>query len=176
MKRAWEITTAAKEAAVPHLKPKAVRGPAFAEQPTPEQAIRKQISDPVADSGGPQLQLFGAIQAVGNRGRDVCAAEALIPAVWQAYEAGDDVELAKLVAQTYALLEQAPKDPQSPYWSYPEYRNFEDLLAEVTFPEKTPPLPSRTTSCSSGCTPAGRGRSPGPPWAPWWRRDTAPPS
>ncbi len=49
LKRAWEITTAAKEAAVPHLKPKAVRGPAFAEQPTPEQAIRKQISDPVAD-------------------------------------------------------------------------------------------------------------------------------
>ena len=138
MKRAWEITTAAKEAAVPHLKPEAVRGPAFVEQPTPEQAIRKQISDPVADSDGPQLQLFGAIQAVGNRGRDVRAAEALIPAVWQAYEAEDDVELAKLVAQTYALLEQAPKDPQSPYWSYPEYRDFEDLLAEVAFPEKTP--------------------------------------
>lgn len=88
----------------------------------------------VPGSLAPCHLVVAAVQAMHNRGYDVSAAEALLPAGLAAARAKDGSELQKITAKIYHLLNTAPKDETSPYWQYKCYRGWEDISAAVTFP------------------------------------------
>lgn len=90
----------------------------------------------VPGSGAPERLIIGAIQDVGNRGRDVSKAEALIPVGLDAYKRKDMIELNEITSRIFNELNHAPKDNHSEYWSYKEYGLWDSYIKNVAFFEK----------------------------------------
>lgn len=97
---------------------------------------RKRWLVRVPGSLAPDHIVIGAIQAESNKGIDVTEAEKLIPFVEKAYQEEDHVNLLKGIPTIYSVLANCPKLEGHEYWNYKYYDNFDDVLNEVSFPEK----------------------------------------
>ncbi len=137
--KAWEIEfeTMAKAVPVPpeHTEENWLRyeeaGAAF------DVKLRRDWFSQVPGSLAPSQLVVAAVQAMGNRGYDVREAEALLPEGFRCLKENDVMGLNVVTAKIHAALARAPKDPKSSYWTFREYRSFDDLKAEVDF---GPPL------------------------------------
>lgn len=87
-------------------------------------------------SGAPACLIAGAIQSVENMGRDVSRAEKYFSAGIKAYEKNDAASLLKYTAKIFQELNHAPKDPDSDYWKYQQYRTWEQFKKASNFPDK----------------------------------------
>ncbi len=96
--------------------------------------IRMQWQGRAPASGAPCSLLAGAIQSVENMGCYVEEAEALFAKGLKALSEGDDGLLTQLTGNIYQLLENAEKDPASPYWQFTHYHDWNSFLADCRFP------------------------------------------
>lgn len=96
----------------------------------------------VPGSGAPEQIMVAAIQALENRGYRVSEkGYRYLEEGLNAFERKDFVQLHRYSALLRRELAEAAKDPESSYWTYREYRTFEEYRAAVTFPERVPVRP-----------------------------------
>ncbi len=88
----------------------------------------------VPGSFAPERIIIGAIQSMENMGYNVEEAEKLIPLGFKAIEENNIIELNKISARIFNLLNNAEKDLNSPYWKYKAYTQWEDYKSSVKFP------------------------------------------
>lgn len=92
----------------------------------------------VPGSGAPERLMIAAMQAMENRGYRVEAAETLIEPGLKALETDNMVELHRISSRIFQLLNNAPMNPDSPYWSYEQYTSWEQFRRNCRF---APPVP-----------------------------------
>ena len=101
-------------------------------------ADRKLFSDWnsfVPGSLSPCHLVVAAIQCMRNKGYDVTEAEKYIEDGLKAEAEKDGASIQRITAKIYHLLNTAPKDTSSPYWSYRAYRTWEELEQVCSFPD-----------------------------------------
>lgn len=89
----------------------------------------------VPGSLAPCHLVVAAIQCMRNKGYDVSEAESYIDAGLEAARKKDGATLQVITAKIYYLLNNAPKDLNSNYWSYKNYKTWEEIEKDSTFPE-----------------------------------------
>jgi len=87
----------------------------------------------VPGSYAPERVIIGAVQAMGNMGYNVEAAEKLIPLGLKALKEDDIISLNKISARLFCELNNAPKDMSSPYWKYKIYSSWDEYKNSVKF-------------------------------------------
>ena len=92
----------------------------------------------VPGSGAPERLIIAAIQAMENRGFIVDKAEKLIEPGLKAYKEGDLAELHRISSQIFHLLNQSTINPDSAYWSYEQFDNWEQVKEKSCFTEGVP--------------------------------------
>lgn len=136
-KKAWEIACEMTRNAVPVMQTEEDRewteGKTSIGDIDIEETRIRWITN-VPGSRAPDYVFIGGIQATENMGYDVSEAEAMIPAIQEAYDTHDDVAMLKLTAKLFEVLGRAPKVEGHPYWNYRYYNGFEDHASEVEFP------------------------------------------
>lgn len=90
----------------------------------------------VPGSLSPCHLIVAAIQCMRNKGYDVTEAEKYIDAGLKAEEEKNGAEIQRISAKIYHLLNTAPKDLSSPYWSYRDYKTWDEIEENCSFPEK----------------------------------------
>ena len=92
----------------------------------------------VPGSKAPCDVVIAAIQSMHNRGYDVTGAEQFMEEGLKASEEKDGAAIQVATAKIFHALNEAPKDPSSPYWNYHTYRTFADvelsLIPHLTLP------------------------------------------
>lgn len=78
----------------------------------------------VPGSKAPCDVVIAAVQSMHNRGYDVTEAEKFMEEGLKASEEKDGAAIQVATAKIFHALNEAPKDPASPYWSYNTYRTF----------------------------------------------------
>ena len=97
---------------------------------------------PLPESKAPFSKMLGAISSVGNMGRDISKAEALIPEAFKAIEENRLIDLQIINARVFKELEEAPIIEDHPYWSYKSYDSFDEYLQHAkieTYPNYSLP-------------------------------------
>ncbi|HMM69817.1 MAG TPA: ADP-ribosylglycohydrolase family protein [Gudongella oleilytica] len=89
----------------------------------------------VPGSGAPETIMVAAVQALENRGYIVEDSEELLMEGLRAYDDKDFIRLHQISALMRKRLLEAKKNPDSPYWSYKYYHNFEEYEKNVNFPD-----------------------------------------
>ena len=79
--------------------------------------------------------MVAGISAMYNMGYDVLEAEKLIPLAIEAREREDKIELTKLTARVFHIINNAKKIEGHPYWNYKIYNSFEEYEQSVDFEE-----------------------------------------
>ncbi|NLJ58753.1 MAG: ADP-ribosylglycohydrolase family protein [Tissierellia bacterium] len=97
--------------------------------------LRMEWHSNVPGSGAPEQLMIAAVQALENRGYTVEKAYELIERGMKVYEEGNAVELQKITAELRHEFLNAKKNPDSPYWEYTYYENFDQYEKSVSFPE-----------------------------------------
>jgi ADP-ribosylglycohydrolase len=92
----------------------------------------------VPGSYAPERVLLAGILSMYNMGYDVIEAEALIPSALEALEKEDKIELTRITARVFYLLNQAKQIEGHPYLKYKVYDRFDDYASNVTFCEYEP--------------------------------------
>ncbi len=85
----------------------------------------------VPGSGAPEVPYVEMTQALGNKGYDVSAAEALLPEGLELFRKQDQDGLRVVTARILNALNQAPKDPSSDYHQYICPANWSDVRAAM---------------------------------------------
>jgi ADP-ribosylglycohydrolase len=83
----------------------------------------------VPGSRAPEALLHAAVQAWHNRGYDVSEAERIAERGLKVCAGGDHGKLERITAELMHALENAPKDPTHPYWSYNQPETWEEIMA-----------------------------------------------
>ena len=92
----------------------------------------------VPGSKAPCDVVIAAVQSMHNRGYDVTEAEKFMEEGLKASEEKDGAAIQVATAKIFHALNEAPKDPASPYWSYNTYRTFADVEKEADFGPAAP--------------------------------------
>ncbi len=92
----------------------------------------------VPGSKAPCDVVIAAVQSMHNRGYDVTEAEKFMEEGLKASEERDGAAIQVATAKIFHALNEAPKDPASPYWSYNTYRTFADVEKEADFGPAAP--------------------------------------
>ena len=92
----------------------------------------------VPGSKAPCDVVIAAIQSMHNRGYDVTEAEKFMEEGLRASEEKDGAAIQVATAKIFHALNEAPKNPASPYWSYNTYRTFSDVEKEADFGPAAP--------------------------------------
>lgn len=83
--------------------------------------------------------IIGGVQAMENRGMDVCEAEKFISLGLSALQDDDIEELGRITCKLYHELYRAGKNKNSPYWNFKEYGSWDEfsksarLLPKVSY-------------------------------------------
>jgi len=85
----------------------------------------------VPGSGAPEVPYLEMVQALGNKGYDVSAAEALLPEGLELFRAKRMDDLRVITARILNALNQAPKDPASDYHRYSCPAEWTDVRAAM---------------------------------------------
>ena len=92
----------------------------------------------VPGSKAPCDVVIAAVQSMHNRGYDVTEAEKFMEEGLKASEEKDGAAIQVATAKIFHALNEAPKDPASPYWNYNTYRTFADAEKEADFGPAAP--------------------------------------
>ena len=92
----------------------------------------------VPGSKAPCDVVIAAVQSMHNRGYDVTEAEKFMEEGLKASEEKDGSAIQVATSKIFHALNEAPKDPASPYWSYNTYRTFADVEKEADFGPAAP--------------------------------------
>lgn len=92
----------------------------------------------VPGSYAPESIMTAIVQATENKGMIVEDGMKYVFAGMEAYEKEDNVELQKISAKLWHLVNNAKKDDSSEFWKYKKYESFEDHLKDVEFLERSP--------------------------------------
>ncbi|PKO05304.1 MAG: ADP-ribosylglycohydrolase family protein [Chloroflexi bacterium HGW-Chloroflexi-3] len=99
--------------------------------PYGDNLIRLFWDSKVPGSGAPEIPYLSMVQAMGNRGFDVSAAEALLPQGIDLFNAGKIDDLRVLTAQILAALNQAPVDPTNPIHQFEHPSTWEQIVTSM---------------------------------------------
>jgi ADP-ribosylglycohydrolase len=100
--------------------------------PTGDDLIAMFWEAHVPGSGAPEIPYVEMVQALGNRGYDVTAAEALLPEGLRLAQTDDRDSLRVLTARLLAALHAAPPDPTAAYWRFEHPAAWEEVRAAMT--------------------------------------------
>ena len=103
-----------------------------------DQKLQKDWISFVPGSHAPSHLVVAAIQSMYNKGYDVSEAEKWIEQGLEAAEKKDGAKLQQITARIYSLLNHAPKDNASAYWTYKQYLSWEDIEKDAVFPDTVP--------------------------------------
>ena len=92
-----------------------------AQETAQDAAIRLVWDSTVPGSYAKERVIVGAVQAMENRGYVVPGSERLIERGLAALQAGDMTELSLVTQELWEACFCAPRDEDSPYWTYTEY-------------------------------------------------------
>lgn len=98
--------------------------------------IRTMWHSKAPGSGAPACLIAGAIQSVENMGRNVSKAEEYFVEGIKAHANNDDAALMKYTSKIFQALNKAPKDKDSDYWNYEQYKTWEQFKNESNFINK----------------------------------------
>jgi ADP-ribosylglycohydrolase len=96
----------------------------------------------VPGSGAPEMIMVAAVQALENRGYTVEESGDLLEEGLKAFDEKDFTKLHQISAIMRKRLLEAKRDPESPYWSYKYYEDFEDYEKNIEFPDPVPVDPA----------------------------------
>ena len=140
MKKAWQWDRELLLSAVPKVIPPdeiyEYEDPAKANSNTEDggwETIKLYWKSNVPGSKAPERVLVAGISAMYNMGYDVLEAEKLIPLAIEAREREDKIELTKLTARVFHIINNAKKIEGHPYWNYKIYNSFEEYEQSVDF-------------------------------------------
>ena len=128
-KKAWEIERDLRERAVPVDRRKESSewyAPDF-EPPHGDGLINLFWHSLVPGSRAPEIPYVSMVQAKGNLGYDVLAAEKLLPEALALHEAGQTDALRALTASLLAALYESPIDPEHPYHTFDHPRDWPSI-------------------------------------------------
>lgn len=100
--------------------------------------LKMMWSSRVPGSGAPESIMTAKVQALENKGMKVPDAMMYIEKGLKEAEANDFYNLHKTSALLMHSINNAEKDPQSPYWNYKLYSSWDEYEKAVSFPEKQP--------------------------------------
>lgn len=110
----------------------------------------------VPGSGAPEIPYLEMVQAMGNKGYDVSAAERLLSKCLKLVETTDlrytkkvDPELRALTSELLHEIHYAPLDPAHPYWTYAHPTTWDEVRAAM------PAVADGAAQHSSAATPDG---------------------
>lgn len=103
-----------------------------AQETAQDAAIRLVWDSTVPGSYAKERVIVGAVQAMENRGYVVPGSERLIERGLAALQAGDMTELSLVTQELWEACFCAPRDEDSPYWTYTQYESFEQYDAAVS--------------------------------------------
>lgn len=133
MKKAWEMERDLRKAAVP--LDRRVHSSNWYESdsqiPYGDNLMMMFWDSKVPGSGAPEIPYLSMVQALGNRGFDVSAAEALLPTGIELFQAGKIEDLRVVTAQILAALNTAPLDPGNPIHQYQHPTRWEEVVAAL---------------------------------------------
>jgi len=133
MKKAWEREWELRSAAVPvdrRLKSSEWYEPGFS-APAGDDLIALFWEAHVPGSLAPEIPYQEMIQAQGNKGCDVSAAEALLEEGLALHRSGNKDGLRVLTARIWNALVTAPEDPSSSYHGYAHPADWESVRAAM---------------------------------------------
>ncbi len=137
MKRAYEYDYELISGAIPRIltEEEQTWEEAFEVDKDSWQYIKLLWGSNVPGSFAPERVLLAGIQSMYNMGYNVVEAEELIEEALKAREDEDQVELTRITARVFNLLNHAKKIEDHPYHQYNCYESFEQYEKSVRFPE-----------------------------------------
>ena len=135
-KKAWQLEYETMEQSMPVILEAEEQGWSFSYQveTVEDELTRMKWHSNVPGSGATEHVIVAAMQDMENMGYDVSKAETMIEKGMQLLANGDIAALAGHTAKTFAAINQSPKIPTHPYWSYTCYESFEQYRKNVQFP------------------------------------------
>jgi ADP-ribosylglycohydrolase len=135
-KKAWELEYETMKLSMPVVLDEEEQGWSFAQQveALENEYTRMKWHSAVPGSGATEHVIVAAMQDMENMGYDVTAAEALIDEGMEYLEKNDMAALAGHTARVFHVINNSPKLPTHPYWSYTCYESFEQYRSAVRFP------------------------------------------
>lgn len=135
-KKAWQIEYETMENSMPVILEAEEQGWSFSYQveALEDEMTRMKWHSNVPGSGALEHVIIAAMQDMENMGYDVSRAEAMIERGLALLKEGDIAGLAGHSARTFALINQSPRIPSHPYWSYTCYESFEQYREKLQFP------------------------------------------
>jgi len=133
MKKAWEMERDLRTSAIPVDRRTHDSNWYDSDFQTPygDELIQLFWDSKVPGSSAPEIPYLSMVQAMGNRGYDVSAAEALIPQGIELFHAGKIDDLRVITAQILAALHQAPLDPSNPIHRYQHPSSWDQTVAAM---------------------------------------------
>lgn len=134
MKKAWEMENELRANAIP-LDRRTQSSNWYDSDfqvPYGDDLIRLFWESKVPGSGAPEIPYLSMVQAMGNRGYDVSAAEKLIPQGLELFQAQKIDDLRVVTAQILAALHQAPQDPDNPIHQFEHPSTWEEIVASMS--------------------------------------------
>ncbi|MGE5630429.1 MAG: ADP-ribosylglycohydrolase family protein [Caulobacteraceae bacterium] len=98
--------------------------------------IRTMWYSKAPGSGAPACLIAGAIQSVENMGRDVSKAEEYFHEGQRAYSENNAAALIKYTSKIFQALNKAPKNKDSDYWNYKQYKTWDQFAKASSFIDK----------------------------------------
>jgi len=98
--------------------------------------IRTMWYSKAPGSGAPACLIAGAVQSVGNMGRDVSKAEEYFLEGRSAYSDKNDAALLKCTSKIFQALNKAPRNNASDYWNYRQYNTWEQFVKASRFTDR----------------------------------------
>jgi len=132
-KKAWQIDRALRLTAIPldrrvHTSNWYTSETIF---PTGDDLIQLFWDSKVPGSGAPEIPYVEMVQAMGNKGYDVSAAEELLPEGIELARKGERADLRVLTARLLHAIHTAPVDPAHTYWTYRHPERWDDVRAAM---------------------------------------------
>ncbi len=133
MKKAWQMERELRDAAVP-LDRRVHDSNWYTSEfqvPYGDQLIKLFWDSKVPGSGAPEIPYLSMVQAQGNKGYDVSAAEALLPLGIELFSQGKMDDVRVVTAQILAALNEAPVDSKNPIHQYTHPQTWSDVIAAM---------------------------------------------
>ncbi len=133
MKKAWELELVLRKSAIP--LDRRIHDSNWYESdfqvPYGDKLLQMFWDSKVPGSGAPEIPYQSMVQAHGNRGFDVSAAEVLLPKGIELFQAGKIDDLRVVTAQLLAALNTAPLDPTNPIHQYQHPTQWDEVVAAM---------------------------------------------
>lgn len=133
MKKAWELERELRRSAIP--LDRRIHDSNWYESdfqvPYGDNLIQMFWDSKVPGSGAPEIPYQSMVQAMGNRGFDVSAAEALLPEGVDLFKQGKIDDLRVITAKILAALNTAPIDPTNPIHQFQHPSTWEETVANM---------------------------------------------